>query len=62
LPTAVVRAYATTRFRHVAWLYPITTALVVLATANHYLIDAVAGVTVVALAELAYLGLRHYPP
>jgi hypothetical protein len=49
----IVRARATSRYRHLAWLYPITTALVVLATANHYLIDAVAGVTVVALAELA---------
>jgi hypothetical protein len=52
----IVRAHATSRFRHVAWLYPMTTALVVLATANHYLIDAAAGVTVIALAELAYLG------
>jgi hypothetical protein len=30
-------------WRHVAWLYPITTTLVVIATANHYLLDAAAG-------------------
>jgi PAP2 superfamily len=57
---AIVRAHATTRYRHVAWLYPVATALVVLATANHYLIDAAAGVTVIALAELAYLRLARY--
>jgi hypothetical protein len=52
---AIVRAYGTARYRHLAWLYPMTTALVVLATANHYLVDAAAGVTVIALAELAYI-------
>jgi PAP2 superfamily len=51
----IVRAHATARYRHLAWLYPMTTALVVLATANHYLVDAAAGVTVIALAELAHL-------
>ena len=52
---AIVRAHGTARYRHLAWLYPMTTALVVLTTANHYLVDAAAGVTVIALAELAYL-------
>jgi len=56
---AIVRARATSRFRHVAWLYPVTTALVVLATANHYLVDAAGGVAVIALAELAVLGLAR---
>jgi hypothetical protein len=56
---AIVRACPTSRFRHVAWLYPVTTALVVLATANHYLIDAAAGVVVIALAELASFGLAR---
>lgn len=56
---AIVRAHATTRYRHLAWLYPMTTALVVLATANHYLVDAAAGVTVIALAELAYRRARR---
>lgn len=57
---AIVRAHATARYRHVAWLYPMTTAFVVLATANHYLVDAVAGVTVIALAELSHVLLARY--
>jgi hypothetical protein len=42
-------------WRHLAWLYPITTTLVVLATANHYLLDAAAGavLTLVAIAAMA---------
>lgn len=52
----IVRARGTSPYRQLAWLYPVTTALVVLATANHYLVDAAAGVTVIALAELAYRG------
>jgi hypothetical protein len=32
-----------TRWRHLAWLYPITTTLVVLATANHFVLDVAAG-------------------
>ena len=51
-----MRACGPARYRQLAWLYPVTTALVVLATGNHYLVDAAAGVTVVALAELAYRG------
>jgi hypothetical protein len=57
---AITRACAASRYRHLAWLYPLTTALVVLATANHYLIDAAAGVTVVVLAELACRALAGY--
>jgi PAP2 superfamily len=34
---------ARSRWRHLAWLYPAATTFVVLATANHYLLDAVAG-------------------
>jgi hypothetical protein len=56
---ALVRAHAASRYRHLAWLYPTATAFVVLATANHYLIDAAAGVTVIVLAELAYLLLAR---
>lgn len=52
--TAVVRAHPASRYRQLAWLYPMATAFVVLATANHYLIDAAAGVTVVALADLVH--------
>jgi lysylphosphatidylglycerol synthetase-like protein (DUF2156 family) len=34
----------------IAALYPIVTILVIFSTANHYLLDAVAGVTVMAFA------------
>jgi hypothetical protein len=44
-------------WRHLAWLYPLTTTWVVVATANHYLLDAVAG-TVVVLVPLWLCGLR----
>ncbi len=46
-----------TPWRHLAWLYPLTTTLVVVATANHYLLDAVGGVAVV-LVPLWLCGLR----
>jgi hypothetical protein len=36
-----------TPWRHLAWLYPIGTTLVVVATANHYILDAVAGAFIV---------------
>lgn len=44
-------------WRHLAWLYPLTTTWVVMATANHYLLDAVGGAFVVAL-PLYLCGLR----
>jgi hypothetical protein len=31
------------RWRHLAWLYPATTTFVVLATANHFVLDAIGG-------------------
>jgi len=40
------------RWRHLAWLYPAATALVVLASANHFVLDA-AGLAVMALGLLA---------
>lgn len=46
------------RWRHVAWLYPICTTMVVVATANHYLLDAVGGALVVAV-PLYLCGLRR---
>jgi hypothetical protein len=46
-----------TRWRHLAWAYPLTTTWVVVATANHYLLDAVAGL-VVAVVPLWLCGLR----
>lgn len=36
-------------WRHLAWLYPIGTTLVVVATANHYILDAVAGALIVVI-------------
>jgi hypothetical protein len=41
------------RRRHLAWLYPAATTLVVIATANHFLADAAAGLAVTALGLLA---------
>ena len=41
------------RWRHLAWLYPAATTVVVLATANHFLLDAAAGLAVTALGLLA---------
>lgn len=40
-------------WRHLAWIYPMGTAVVVIGTANHYVLDVVAGVGVVALAFVA---------
>jgi PAP2 superfamily len=40
------------RVRWVAWVHPAATTLVVLATANHYLLDAVAGAVLALLAWL----------
>ncbi|MGB8652566.1 MAG: phosphatase PAP2 family protein [Mycobacteriales bacterium] len=45
------------RARHLAWLYPVTTTLVVVATANHYLLDALGGALVVVIPLIA-CGLR----
>jgi hypothetical protein len=44
------------RWRHLAWLYPLTTTVVVLATANHYLLDALAGALLVAGAVVMTRG------
>ena len=39
------------RWRELAWLYPLATALVVLSTGNHYLVDAVGGIAIVLAAD-----------
>jgi hypothetical protein len=52
-----VVAVLQTKWRHLAWLYPITTTLVVAATANHYFLDAIGG-TVFVLVPLYLCGLR----
>lgn len=41
-----------TPWRHLGWLYPVLTTLVVFATGNHYLLDAVAGAALVLAADL----------
>ena len=41
------------RWRHLAWLYPAATTLVVLASANHFLLDAAGGLAVAVLGMLA---------
>ena len=50
-----VAVVTTTRGRwcHLAWLYPAATALVVLASANHFLLDAAGGLAVAGLGMLA---------
>lgn len=42
-----------TRWRHLAWLYPAATTLVVLASANHFVLDVAAGLAVMTLGLLA---------
>ena len=41
------------RWRHLAWAYPAATTLVVLASANHFLLDAAGGLAVTGLGMLA---------
>jgi hypothetical protein len=41
------------RWRHLAWLYPAATTFVVLASANHFLLDAAGGLAVAGLGMLA---------
>jgi PAP2 superfamily len=49
-----------TRWRHLAWLYPVATTFVVLATANHFVLDAVGGVAIIMLGLL--VTHRRLPP
>jgi hypothetical protein len=55
-----VTALSARRARWVAWAHPVATTLVVLATANHYLLDAVAGAVLALLAWL--LAGPGWPP
>jgi hypothetical protein len=41
------------RWRHLAWLYPAATTFVVLASANHFVLDVIAGLAVMFLGLLA---------
>lgn len=49
-----------TPWRHLAWLYPLGTTLVVVATANHYVLDAVGGALIV-LVPMWLCGMRFRP-
>jgi PAP2 superfamily len=56
---AVVMA-TRTRWRYLAWLYPMATTFVVLGTANHFVLDAVGGAAMVLLGLL--VTHRRLPP
>jgi len=49
------------RWRHLAWLYPTATVLVVLASANHFLLDAAGGLAVLGLGLLGTAGKQRGP-
>jgi hypothetical protein len=49
------------RWRHLAWLYPSATVLVVLASANHFLLDAAGGLAVLGLGLLGTAGQQRRP-
>jgi hypothetical protein len=49
------------RWRHLAWLYPSATVLVVLASANHFLLDAAGGLAVLGLGLLGTAGKQRRP-
>ena len=55
-----VVATTRTRWRQLAWLYPAATTLVVLGSANHFVLDAVGGVAIMALGLLVVRAL-HTP-
>jgi hypothetical protein len=46
---AIITSLKTT-WRYLAWVYPVATMLVVVATANHYWLDGVAGTAVIGVA------------
>jgi hypothetical protein len=50
------------RWRHLAWLYPVATTFVVLASANHFVLDAAGGAAITALGLLATRGARPNAP
>ena len=50
---AALVATTTTRWRHVAWVYPAATTFVVLGTGNHYVLDAVGGLLVLGIGIAA---------
>jgi len=53
---AAITTATRSRWRHLAWLYPWVTVLVVLASANHFLLDAAGGLAVLGLGLLGTAG------
>jgi PAP2 superfamily len=53
------RAWPAVAGRVVAWLYPVLVGLVVMATANHYLMDALAGVAATGVGLLTARALQR---
>ncbi len=49
---AMWRLFAGRRWRWLAWFYPLVTAVAVLCTGNHFLLDVLAGLATAALAVL----------
>jgi hypothetical protein len=58
---AAVAMATRSRWRHLAWLYPTATTLVVLASANHFVLDAAGGAAITALGLLATRGTTVRP-
>jgi hypothetical protein len=50
---AAVVVATCSRWRHLAWFYPAATTFVVLASANHFLLDAAGGLAITGLGMLA---------
>jgi hypothetical protein len=50
------------RWRHVAWVYPLATTFVVLGTGNHYILDAVGGLAMVGTGFAVTRSPRELSP
>ena len=59
---AVVVAFPSARVRRLAWAYPVATTLVVMATGQHFLADAVAAALLVWAAWAVSLALGARGP
>jgi len=57
---AIVGAGSTLLLRAVGLALPVLMGVAVVATANHYLVDVIAGVAVVLVAHVVALGLEHH--
>lgn len=54
-----VSVAASKYWRAIAWLYPLTTTVVVIGTANHYVLDVIAGAALVIVAHVAVRWAAH---